>query len=147
MRNAFILTILSCLTVLTSSGQYKLLLKGQPSPFDTAVAIHIDRYRVETHKLRLADTLIRELIFENTSRLHERQMNDSLSVARMFVMRELTQSNIRKDVTIATLNTNYNKLFHEATLPKRWYEDPWKVGPAGFCLGVVLTTILVTAFH
>lgn len=147
MKLAFILTILSCLTALTSSGQYKLLLHGDPSPFDTGVVITINRYRLETRKLRLADTLIHQMIFENNSRIRERALEDSIKVHQVLMMRTLAQGSKDKDETIKTLNTNYNSLFHQATIPKRWYEDPWKVGPAGFCAGVVITTILVNTFR
>lgn len=37
------------------------MLKGERNPFDTAVAIHIDTYRMETEKFNLADILIKSL--------------------------------------------------------------------------------------
>ncbi len=37
------------------------MTRGQLCPFDSAVAIHIDTYRVETRKLNLADSVISNL--------------------------------------------------------------------------------------
>ena len=42
-------------------GNYSFMTKGQRSPFDTAVAINIGQYRVETMKFDLCDSLITTL--------------------------------------------------------------------------------------
>lgn len=44
-----------------SKAQYSLMTKGQLCPFDTAVAIHVNTYRLESRKLNLGDGLISNL--------------------------------------------------------------------------------------
>lgn len=149
MKSAFVLTILSFLIAPTSSGQYQLLTRGQSSAFDSAVAIRIDRYRLEGIKLKLADTLIHKLTFESLSRERERWIQDSTIRAQALVIHAITANLIGKDSTISEVNRNYNLLYRKSieAIPRKWFEDPWKVAPAAFCLGIVIETILIAIFH
>ena len=61
MKNLMLITVLLLLSVQTSKAQYSLMTKGQLCPFDTAVAVRIDTYRLETRKLNLGDTIINNL--------------------------------------------------------------------------------------
>ena len=61
MRNLMLIIVLLLLSVQNSNAQYSLMTKGQLCPFDTAVAIRIDTYRLETRKLNLGDTIINNL--------------------------------------------------------------------------------------
>lgn len=55
----YVLIIATLLLIaLNSNAQYSLMSKGERCPFDTAVAIHIDTYRLESRKMKLADTMI-----------------------------------------------------------------------------------------
>lgn len=56
-----LITALLLLIVQISDAQYSLMTKGQLCPFDSAVAIRLDIYRLETRKLNLGDTLINNL--------------------------------------------------------------------------------------
>lgn len=60
--NKFVITIvILLLNVLSSNAQYALMTLGERNPFDSAVAIRLDTYRLETRKLELADELIGNL--------------------------------------------------------------------------------------
>lgn len=45
----------------TSKAQYSFMTRGQVCPFDSAVAMQIDTYRLESRKINLADTIIANL--------------------------------------------------------------------------------------
>lgn len=61
MRRVILITVLSLLIGQSSKAQYSLMTRGQLCPFDTAVAIHVDTYRMESRKLNLADSVITNL--------------------------------------------------------------------------------------
>lgn len=61
MKKLMLITAILLSIALSSKAQYSLMLKGERNPFDTAVAIHIDTYRLESKKFSLADTLIKSL--------------------------------------------------------------------------------------
>lgn len=61
MRRVILITVLSLLIGQSSKAQYSLMTRGQLCPFDTAVAIHVDTYRMESRKLNLADSVIANL--------------------------------------------------------------------------------------
>lgn len=44
--------------VFNAQAQYTKLVKGEPSPYDTAVAVRVDVYRLETQKMVAADKVI-----------------------------------------------------------------------------------------
>lgn len=86
----------------TSNGQYyQKLLKGQPSPFDTAVAIHIDRYRDESLQLnlhqQLVDSLVREIFSLNLEiRTGNEQFMINEELIRTLDARDLRQDSVNR---------------------------------------------------
>lgn len=61
MKNLMVSIVLLLLIVQSSNAQYSLITKGQLCPFDSAVAVRLDVYRLETRKLNLGDTIINNL--------------------------------------------------------------------------------------
>lgn len=72
MKKLVLITVLSLLTVLHIKAQYSKLTLGQRCPFDTAVAVQIKTYRLESLKFQKGDSLISIL----KSRI---QVSDSIS--------------------------------------------------------------------
>lgn len=124
----------------TSKAQYSLMLKGQRCPFDSAVAIHIDTYRLESKKLNLADTIISNL-------KHQLLVKDELNLVLQnkvnihIQMLELKDSQLAdKDKTIELLHRYYKK-------PKEptWWDSNINIVlfSGGFVLGGSLLYILL----
>jgi hypothetical protein len=114
------------LTVLTSDtfGQYAKLTKGQPNPFDTAVAVRIDRYRQEGLKLRIGNQLVDSLIREIFSLHSEIKIGDSISMLNARTIAILSASNTRKDSINQVIKTDFNKLYGIAEEQNKWYRRP-----------------------
>lgn len=89
-----------CLIAPSCNAQYQKLLRGQPSPFDTAVAVRIDRYRVEGLKIKLADHLIDSLLLEIKGLHREVFLGDSAARIQTLQVHLLTTATIRKDSVI-----------------------------------------------
>lgn len=121
-----VFTLLLLTTALTSEGQYFKLLKGQSSPFDTAVAIQINRYRLETVKLKLADRLVDSLISEIKSLHRETSLDDSLHLANARTILILSKGNERKDSVNHVLQNNINAM--AAIKPTPMFKQPATIG-------------------
>ncbi len=87
------------------SAQYSMMTRGQLCPFDSAVAIHIDTYRLETMKLSLADSMIFNLesqldvnIQANLSLKNQLELNKEMLKVRE---QQLEMKNRQMDALIA----------------------------------------------
>src|SRR5688572_25735081 len=96
LKNVFAILIL--VHVLTSEvtaqavhPQYRLLVKGQPSPFDSAVAVRLDRYREETKKLAIGQQLVDSLTEEVFGLLRENSLHVSSYKASYATIAQLVQ--------------------------------------------------------
>jgi len=112
------------LIALTSDAQYVKLTRGQPNPFDTAVAVRIDRYRAEGLKFKLADSLIDSLILEIKMLHTEVKLADNLAAMDRITVATLTKSIERKDSVNRVVTTEFNRLFGLIEEEKIWYKRP-----------------------
>lgn len=119
--------VLMTLTLLTAqnfnaSAQYRKLLLGEKSPFDTAVAVRIDRYRLETKKFKLFKQLEDSLSIEIKSLQNEVDLCDSIRTKSEDQISILQKANTRKDSVNHVLNKNFDALFKQ--IEKPWYKKP-----------------------
>lgn len=102
-----LITALLLLIVQISDAQYSLMTKGQLCPFDSAVAVRLDVYRLETKKLNLGDTIINNLkqqLALNTKTIQE--LNTQIYLRNeMLLIKDKQISD--KDRTIELLSTNF----------------------------------------
>lgn len=126
--------ILQTVPIFEVNAQYKKLTFGQPSPFDTAVAVRIDRYRLETKKFKLADKLIDSLSWEVKSLYREVSIADSINERSDMQIYFLQKSNLRKDSIINDVNKNFKQLFEIANKKEPWYQK---------YAGVAVVTVVV----
>ena len=107
MKKLMLIIALLLLIVQISNAQYSLMTKGQLCPFDSAVAVRLDVYRLETRKLNLGDSIINNL--KRQLSLHSQSI-ESLNT-RLYLNTEML--NIKdmqiaeKDKTIELLTTNF----------------------------------------
>ena len=102
-----LITALLLLIVQISDAQYSLMTKGQLCPFDSAVAVRLDIYRLETRKLNLGDTIINNLkqqLALNTKTIQELDTQIYLR-NEMLLIKDKQISD--KDRTIELLSTNF----------------------------------------
>ena len=102
-----LITALLLLIVQISDAQYSLMTKGQLCPFDSAVAVRLDVYRLETRKLNLGDTIINNLkqqLALNTKTIQELDIQIYLR-NEMLLIKDKQISD--KDRTIELLSTNF----------------------------------------
>ena len=102
-----LITALLLLIVQISDAQYSLMTKGQLCPFDSAVAVRLDVYRLETRKLNLGDTIINNLkqqLALNTKTIQELDTQVYLR-NEMLLIKDKQISD--KDRTIELLSTNF----------------------------------------
>jgi len=102
-----LITALLLLIVQISDAQYSLMTKGQLCPFDSAVAVRLDVYRLETRKLNLGDTIINNLkqqLALNTKTIQELDAQIYLR-NEMLLIKDKQISD--KDRTIELLSTNF----------------------------------------
>lgn len=116
--------ILFCLFALTSNAQYAKLTKGQPVPFDTAVAIRIDVYRIETKKLRYGQQLVDSLLQEIKSLHWESKLADSLTVLDRFTIAAQASTIQRKDSVNHLFKQDFDRLYGLVKPEKVWYKKP-----------------------
>jgi hypothetical protein len=119
-----VILILATAPIFNASGQYVKLLKGQPNPFDTAVAIRIDKYRQEGLKLKLGQQLVDSLISEIGSLYHEIRIGDSINAINQQSIYILTKANVRKDSVNGVLYNSFNEVHDIAISQNKWYRRP-----------------------
>lgn len=109
---------------LPSEAQYKLLLRGQPSPFDTAVAVEIHRYREEGLKLQYGQKLVDSLNLELYSTRVELRFADRIHFIDSTKISALEKSNTRKDSVNQVVAANVEKMIAIATKKEPLWKDP-----------------------
>lgn len=136
--------VLMCLIVPDTNAQYKFLLKGEQNPFDTAVAVRIDRYRQETTKLDLGQKLVDSLTYELFKTLQANYRKDTLLSTLGVKIAALIASNERRDNTIQLFDETFDFLADEAVKPKvtLWQKPIWNKKGTWFGLGVGTTVLL-----
>lgn len=107
MKRLMLSIAILLLVALSSKAQYSLMTRGQLCPFDSAVAIRLDVYRLETQKLNLADTIINNLkaqLILNTQIVEE--LNKQLSFKNEIInIKDLQIAD--KDKTIESLTLGF----------------------------------------
>lgn len=102
-----LITALLLLIVQISDAQYSFMTKGQLCPFDSAVAVRLDVYRLETRKLNLGDTIINNLkqqLALNTKTIQELDTQIYLRNEMLLIKDKQIAD---KDRTIELLSTNF----------------------------------------
>lgn len=146
MQSSKKITVLLLSIVLISNlclaqSPYKLLLKGEKSPYDSGVVIHLPTYRVETLKLKSADVLIDSLSSEIKSLSGEVAISDSIRKNDKFIIEVQAKALNGKDTTIAALAGNYNELHTIAIAPDPFFQRPaviWTTAGVMFLLFEIL---------
>ena len=119
--------VLLLLSGQTSKAQYTKLLKGQASHYDTAVAIRIDIYRMESKRLKYGAKLIDSLTANVVSVSKELSLSDSLGTVKDVELVKYKKVLHVKDsinLQLNTLNESYNKIANEAISKNKWHKDP-----------------------
>lgn len=105
MKNLFLIIALLSLTALSSSAQYSLMMKGDKCPFDSAVAVEISTYRLESSKFDACDIVIK-LSGERISVLDSIITNQSQSIMIKDKLLSTKEEELRiKQNTIIQLTT------------------------------------------
>ena len=134
------------LFMLTISAQaqeldpYKLLLKGERSPYDSAVAIELPTYRFETQKLQLGDQLIDSLLVEIDSLREEARLSEVVISSQERVIETQGKTISRTDSTLNRIDANYDKLHEIATAPEPLLDrvPSWLVAVIGLVIGLLI---------
>lgn len=146
MQSSKKITVLLLWIVLTSNlcqaqSPYKLLLKGEKSPYDSGVVIHLPTYRIETKKLKSADALIDSLLSENKSLGDEVTIDNEIRKNDIFIIDTQAKALVGKDSAIVGLSQNYNELHKIATAPIPLFQRPaviWTTAGVMFLLFEIL---------
>ena len=101
-----------------------MILKGKPSPYDSAVVIDLPQYRVIRYKLTTADTYILSLKKQVDSLKSEIKIWDELNLKFIALDSANEVSRQRNEQSFKELNKSFDRLLSEATKPKKWYEKP-----------------------
>ena len=110
MKNVFATLILVHVLYFEAFPQYEKLVKGQPTTFDTAVAVRIDRYREEGLKLQLGEQLVDSLTNEVFSLYREQDLHSSEVKALDLTINHLVIANERKDSVNQQLKQYFRRL-------------------------------------
>lgn len=121
-----------------AQGQYTFILKNERSPYDSGVVVRIDRYRLETKKIKLGSRLIDSLTFEIKSLTREVYKSDSLISITDFENRILKKDKEDSKKTTERLSAILDKSLEA---PK-WYEKVLKSPWFWFGAGVVTTVTI-----
>jgi len=124
-----------------------LLTKGARSPYDSAVAIRLDRYREETFKLNFGDMLIDSLARELSLVRAIREDQSNVVASQTYIIQANADALLECQSTTADLKTNYNDLYRLATEGDKWFNDGnfWKglaVGSIGGLIAAITLMLL-----
>lgn len=131
MKGYIVIIVILLLSARNINAQYSLMTHGERCPFDTSVAIQIDTYRLESLKMKLADSLINSLTYQV-------QLSDSISYT---LQKQLALSAIKGRIKEEELNTKQetiDKLLKQLEYKPEptWWDKYHK--PAIFVGGVVV---------
>lgn len=119
------LTIASMLSGQISKAQappkYIKVLRGQVSPFDTAVLVEINQYRLETKKLRAADALLKGYDNEIAHLYRAAADCDSLRAATTALIASKDRQIASKELTIQQLNDQFDALLKLQAPRPNWF--------------------------
>ena len=104
-----ILTLVFALNFETLA-QYELLIKGQATSFDSAVAVRLDRFREEGQKLKLGQQLVDSLGQEVESLTRENALQGSIIQSNNFTIAQQALALHRKDSVAILTNTYFKRL-------------------------------------
>jgi len=132
VKSVFVILLLA--TALNSKAQYKFLLRGEPSPFDSAVAVRLDRYRVEGLKLSMGQDLIDSLVAEIYSIQFEGKLADSIHTLDVVTIAVLNKAVQRKDSVNTVYYNNFVKLAGMPPPSKPFFKQPttWIIAASVF---------------
>lgn len=124
--------------VLTSEAQYKFLVEGEKSPFDSAVAIHLPTYRIESNLLKKYPQVVEGLQKENSilegtiTKVIEKETLHSEKV--ILLSKQLNE----KNETVIALQQSVNDLNLELNKPPRWFQRKELWGGVGLIVGIFI---------
>lgn len=140
MKNWINFTGLFLLIALSSEAQYTLLLKGQPSPYDSGVVIQIKTYRIETRHLKTADDYIKSLNQTIDSLNATIGVKMDINKSLQFEVKEINKNLKLSHDNFSQLGKKFDDLYVVATKPKKgWLKNV----AIGFGLGS-LTVLALT---
>ncbi len=121
-----------------SYGQYALLLKRQQSPYDSAIAVQITRYRLESLRFKYCDSLVNSL--KNNIFIANKEI-ELLNKTLYFSNQQnkiLFESSARKDKINQQLQKNFDLLSKELNRKKKFYNDPKLWSVATFIFTIII---------
>jgi len=118
---------------------YTLLTRGQPSPYDTAVAIQVKTYRTETLKMEQADKVINDLQISNNylkQTLYQAELKSKQSEAvQAKIISEQGKQMAEDAKTKEDFKRQFDKLAKVANRPRGFFRSPALWGTIGAVLG------------
>jgi len=109
--------------VQTSEAQYRLAARGDTIQMDSAVVVHLPRYRQESTLIKTQKAAIDSLVVR--------------TVVRDTLINSLRFQSTLKDGEIILLNQKSNLLQTELDKKGRWFRKPEVIGAAGLLLGLL----------
>ena len=119
-------------------GNYALITGGQECPFDTAVAIQINQYRVESESFNLCDSLIYDYQEYAISLERQSEIQDSLLAINKIKIKEKDNIISSKSELNNKLFIAYNVLYEEATRKKKIWQRPEFFIGIGTVIGYII---------
>jgi len=139
---AAFLAIIQTLELTAQDGNYSLMTRGQRMPFDTAVAINLPQYRLETVKFDICDSLIAALVLitDNQSKqiftLEKRVLN-------LQELNAVCDAEIARKTKVNTdLYIEYQKLSIANAKMQKWHRKKWIPFSIGVAAGTATTYMI-----
>jgi hypothetical protein len=127
------------LAALISEAQYKLLKKGESSPFDSAVAVQIKTYRLEGQLIKQQKALSDSLISEINGLYSEIRILNEINANNLAVSHAVSERLLQKDAECADCMKLLVEVQAKAAKPPNWYlrKETWAI--AALILGVIVS--------
>lgn len=126
-----------------NNSYYHLILKGQPSPFDTAVAVRIDRYRLESLTMKAHRELIDSLVAEILSLHVELSLAYQSNAYDSAIMTRMDARSARQDSTIHIMNESIKQIVKKVdAIPVKTFWNDWHSYAIATSLALLIIKLL-----
>lgn len=138
-----IITTLLLIVLLSNTfAQYTLLRKGEKCPYDTAVAVRIDVYRIESQKLTICDQYITQQNKEIDSLKSFISNSEKIFIQQNNLLQLCQNYNLQKENTIKQLSENFDNLFQLCNKKPNWLQRNKFI--IGLTTGIATTLLTIT---
>jgi hypothetical protein len=138
IKKLLLITVALLLIGPTISAQYSKMIKGQVCPFDTAVAIQINQYRLESKKLKAADKF--KLVADSTIKVQRYRIDTLMSSLdfqqQRIEVKDSLLNDKKRDLTYCEKNAD--RIQTELDKKNNWWHRNEKYfwGTGGFIIGI-----------